>query len=104
MEKTSFLLACFIALLLISLAKTEAETLDLRKGNPCNKHKDCLDACSYRGRCPVLCDAGFCCNSPDAGSVFLDGGSAQLECSYILEKEGPRNALVVGPSLQPKQQ
>ncbi|XVE90153.1 hypothetical protein DITRI_Ditri20bG0055000 [Diplodiscus trichospermus] len=66
MEKPKLKLAFFIALLIIAFAKTEAEALvDVSKGHPCNKHKDCLDACSYRGRCPVLCVAGFCvCDCP----------------------------------------
>ncbi|KAK8589748.1 hypothetical protein V6N12_024139 [Hibiscus sabdariffa] len=63
MEKTTLSLACFLLLLITAFAMTEAEALaDVFKGHswPCTKHKDCLDACSYRGRCPVLCVSGSC--------------------------------------------
>ncbi|KAB2058706.1 hypothetical protein ERO13_A11G236700v2 [Gossypium hirsutum] len=66
MEKPKLRLACFIALLIIVFAMTEAEALaDGTKGHPCSKHKDCVDACSYRGRCPFLCVSGSCvCDCP----------------------------------------
>ncbi|GMI65088.1 hypothetical protein HRI_000178100 [Hibiscus trionum] len=66
MEKTTLTLACFIALLITAFAATEAGALvDVSKGHSCTKHKDCLDACSYRGRCPVLCVSGSCvCDCP----------------------------------------
>ncbi|MBA0561253.1 hypothetical protein Golob_018098 [Gossypium lobatum] len=66
MEKPKLRLACFIALLIIVFAMTEDEALaDGTKGHPCSKHKDCVDACSYRGRCPVLCVSGSCvCDCP----------------------------------------
>ncbi|KAB2005404.1 hypothetical protein ERO13_D11G247300v2 [Gossypium hirsutum] len=66
MEKPKLRFACFIALLIIVFAMTEAEALtDGTKGHPCSKHKDCTDACSYRGRCPFLCESGSCvCDCP----------------------------------------
>nr|KJB44656.1 hypothetical protein B456_007G263600 [Gossypium raimondii]KJB44657.1 hypothetical protein B456_007G263600 [Gossypium raimondii] len=68
MEKPKLRFACFIALLIIVFvaAMTEAEALaDGTKGHPCSKHKDCADACSYRGRCPFLCESGSCvCDCP----------------------------------------
>ncbi|KAK8712922.1 hypothetical protein V6N13_148150 [Hibiscus sabdariffa] len=68
MEKTTLSLACFLLLLITAFvaAMTEAKALaDVSKGHSCTKHKDCLDACSYRGRCPVLCISGSCvCDCP----------------------------------------